>query len=406
LDLDKRVSNLPAQSATSARRDEMVLCLNSGSSTLKFALFVLHAADAEPKVVLEGAIERIGVETGASETNAWLEQCGVRRERSGHIRDHAMALEVAFALLAECGEAAPTLVGHRVVHGGVHYREPIRIDAAVVATLRTLVSLAPHHMPAAIASIDAIQVRYPNLPQFACFDTAFHARMPELAQRLPLPQRFHQEGVRRYGFHGLSYEYVLSCFGARPPARMVVAHLGCSLAAVLDGRGIDTTMGFTPSGGIFMGTRTGDLDPGVFIHLLRAERYTVEQLEQLVERESGLLAVGGSADMATLMQRASTDAAAQLAIRMFGYTVRKSIGSLVAALGGIDALVFTGGIGTHVAAVRAEACRGMQVFGVDVDAERNERGADIISYDGRACLVRVLATNEALMMARHAVHLR
>jgi acetate kinase len=405
--LDKRVSNSSVPAIPGVQRDKVVLCLNSGSSTLKFALFIVQPGDVEPKALLDGAIERIGIDTATDDANAWVVQSGVRVERFGQYHDHGAALVAVFALLAECGAPRPTLVGHRVVHGGAHFREPTRIDAAVLSDLRALVPLAPHHMPAAIASIAEIQLRYPELVQFACFDTAFHASMADVAQRLPLPTRLHQEGIRRYGFHGISYEYILSCFGPQPPARMVIAHLGSgsSLVAVQDGRAIDTTMGFTPSGGVFMGTRSGDLDPGVLIHLLREKRYSVDALEQLVNWESGLLGIGGSADMHTLITRISTDVAAQLAIRMFGYTIRKHIGGLIAALGGIDVLVFTGGIGAHVAAVRAEACHGLQLFGIDLDPERNDCGDTRISRDGSACLIRVLTTNENLVIARYATRI-
>jgi acetate kinase len=228
--------------------------------------------------------------------------------------------------------------------------------------------------------------------------------MPEVARRLPLPDRFDREGVRRCGFYGLSYEYVLSVMGPLLPSRVVIAHLGggSSLVAVKDGRAVDTTMGFTPAGGVLMGTRTGDLDPGVLVYVLREKNLSVDALETLVERESGLSAIGGTSDVKTLLARAGTDPRAKLALSMFGYAVRKAVGGLATVLGGIDALVFTGGIGEHAAEIRADVCDGLEYLGVRLDRERNARGDDLISTDSSPCAVRVIATNEELIVARHA----
>jgi acetate kinase len=226
--------------------------------------------------------------------------------------------------------------------------------------------------------------------------------MPEVARRLPLPDRFKE--IRRYGFHGLSYEYVMSALGPAAPSRIVIAHLGngASLVAVKDGRSIDTTMGLTPAGGILMGTRPGDLDPGVLIYLAREKGLGPDALEQLVDRESGLVAIGGTSDMKTLLERSPSDPRAQLAVEMFGYSVRKAIGAFAAALGGLDLLVFTGGIGEHAAPVRAEACRGLEPFGIEVDAKRNAAHAAIISAASSRAVVRVVTTDEDAVIARHA----
>jgi acetate kinase len=257
-------------------------------------------------------------------------------------------------------------------------------------------------MPACIAGIEAIAARHPGMPQVVCFDTAFHATLPEVARRLPLPDRFN--AVRRYGFHGLSYEYVMSTLGVEPPPRIVIAHLGngASLVAVKDGRAIDTTMGLTPTGGILMGTRSGDLDPGVLVYLARSNGLGPDALEHLVDRESGLLAVGGTSDMKTLLERSRSDPRARLAVQMFGYAVRKAIGAFAAALGGIDLLAFTGGIGERAAPIRAEACRGLEPFGIEVDAERNARDEEVISGASSRSVVRVVTANEDLVIARHA----
>ena len=382
---------------TAAAHDDVVLCVNSGSSSLKFAVFVVCAETFE--AVAEGAVEGIGLLQG----NAWLRAGIDRQERRDAYADHASAFDAAFALLRAGHTPAPSLVGHRIVHGGMRYREPVRIDEAVLRELRTLVRLAPLHLPAAIAGIEAVTLRLPEVPQVGCFDTAFHATLPEIARRLPLPERFDEAGIRRYGFHGISYEYVMSTLGDSVPPRVILAHLGngSSLVAVRDGKAVDTTMGLTPAGGILMGTRTGDLDPGVVVHLLREEKLSPDDVERLLVRESGLTAIGGTSDVKELVRRAGHDERARLALSMFGYAVRKAIGSFVAVLGGADLLVFTGGIGEHAAEVRREACRGLKARGIELDDDRNVRGLDVISADASRCTVRVIQTNEDLMIARH-----
>jgi acetate kinase len=373
----------------------MLLALNAGSSSLKFALF--DPDGGGERRLAEGSIERIG----ASSSRAWIGRGGERDERGTACRDHREALELAFELLGEGSRSRLAAVGHRVVHGGVDHVQPTRVDRALVEQLRELSVLAPLHLPASLAGIEAILARHPELPQVACFDTAFHASLPEVARRLPLPERF--DAVRRYGFHGLSYESVMATLGASAPARIVIAHLGsgASLVAVRDGRAVDTTMSFTPSGGIPMGTRSGDLDPGILIYLLRVHGLDADALEQLIERESGLLALGGSADLITLLERSATEEGARLATQSFGYAVRKTIGAYAAALGGLDLLVFTGGIGQHAAPVRAEACRALEAFGVELDRERNERNADVVSTRSSRAVIRVIATREEEMIARH-----
>ncbi len=387
--MGKHVTTLDTAAAT------VVLAVNSGSSSLKFALFEIN--DGSERRVAEGAVERVGGDGG----RAWIRQGTAQTERESTCEDHGAALDVAFELLAERGLERVKVAGHRVVHGGPEHVQPAIVDDALVASLRLIVPLAPLHMPASIAGIEAIAARHPTLPQVVCFDTAFHATLPEVARRLPLPDRF--KDVRRYGFHGLSYEYVMSTLGDAP-SRIVIAHLGngASLVAVKDGRAIDTTMGLTPTGGILMGTRTGDLDPGVLVYLAREKGLGPDALEHLVDRESGLLAIGGSSDMKTLLERVETDSRARLAVEMFGYAVRKAIGAFAAALGGIDLLVFTGGIGERAAKVRAEACRGLEPFGIEVDAERNAHNEEIISGTRSCSVVRVVKTDEDLVIARHA----
>jgi acetate kinase len=294
--------------------------------------------------------------------------------------------------------------GHRVVHGGTAYTSPQHVDARLLDTLRTLSTFAPLHQPSAIEGIDAIASRLPELPQVACFDTAFHHCLPELAQRFPLPRSLWQEGIRRYGFHGLSYEFILQKLGAAVHGRTIIAHLGngSSLAAVQNGHPLDTTMGLTPTGGVMMGTRSGDLDPGILLYLLQAKDYSVEQLAHLVNHEAGLLGISDlSSDMQILLDKRGSEPHVAQAVEMFCYQLRKQIGALTAVLGGLDTLVFTGGIGAQAAPVRWEVCQGLAYLGVELDAQRNETHAKIISTTQSACCVQVIATNEELMIARH-----
>jgi acetate kinase len=358
----------------------VLLCVNSGSSSLKCALFEIR-----------GESERaLG-----------------RAEHPVSSGDYEAALEAALASFDEQRLPPPGAAGHRVVHGGPNLAEPVVVDDDVLAELREAVAFAPLHMPAAIAGIEAIGARY-DIPQVACFDTAFHRRMPEVAQRLPLPESLVDDGVRRYGFHGLSYEYVVGALGPAALGRAVLAHLGngASMAAVYHGRSLDTTMGFTPAGGLVMSTRPGDLDPGVAVYLLREKGYDAARLEQLIDRESGLIALsGGTSDMQTLVEARDRDPRAALAVDAFCYHARKHVGALVTVLGGLDTLVFTGGIGEKAASVRAEICQGLEHLGVELDDERNSRNADVISTPGSACAVRVVRTDEDLVIARHTAAL-
>jgi acetate kinase len=378
--------------------EDIALCLNAGSSSLKFALFRVTAHSEESLAV--GAIEHLG----SLSARATLTVGEQRTERACAHADIADALNAAFQMLDERGLPAATLVGHRVVHGGQAHLRPTRVDTGLVESLKTLIPLAPLHLPGGIAGIEAGLARLPKVPQVACFDTSFHANLPEYAARFALPSRLYDEGVRRYGFHGLSYEYILSRLGDPAPPRLIVAHLGngASLAAIRDGKSVDTTMGFTPGGGILMGTRSGDLDPGLVLYLLREKGYTPSTLEDLLERKSGLLGVAGSADMRELAERQAHDPLARLAIVMMGYAVRKSIGAYLAVLGGLDLLVFTGGIGEHTPAIRQEACRGLSAFGLALDPSKNAGNMPQIHADSSACRILVMATDEDRMIARHA----
>ncbi len=379
--------------------ESIVLAVNSGSSSLKFALFEMD--EGRERRLVDGAVERIGADEG----RAWIRHGETRTERTANCQNHGAALALGLELLAMSNQRPLSVVGHRVVHGGCEHVQPAIVDEVLLASLHRLVPLAPLHMPACVAGIEAIVARDPGMTQVVCFDTAFHATLPEVARRLPLPDG--QRDVRRYGFHGLSCEYTMSTLGPNPPSRIVIAHLGngSSLTAVKDGRSIDTTMGFTPTGGILMGTRSGDLDPGVLIYLAREQGLGPDALEHLVDRESGLLAVGGTSDMKTLLERSLTDARARLAVEMFTYAVKKAIGAFVAALGGLDVLVFTGGIGERAGAIRAAACDGLQPLGIDIDSERNARHDAVISGESSRAVVRVVTADEDLVIARHALQL-
>jgi acetate kinase len=383
---------------TSAKH--VILCLNSGSSSLKFALY--HLGEAEEVRLAHGAVERIGLADGY----LWIR--GVDNDALVDVHrdfpDHTAATEGISAAAKGSGFPPPVAVGHRVVHGGPDHTAPERVEAPLLAELRRLVPFAPLHLPSAIQGIEAIAARFPGLPQVACFDTAFHRRMPEVAQRFPLSSDLWHEGIRRYGFHGLSYEYIVATLGAAAQGRLVIAHLGngASLAAVLNGQPRDTTMGFTPTGGVMMGTRSGDLDPGVLIHVMRAKSYGADELDELANHQAGLLGVSGlSPDMKTLLEQREHEPNAAQAVELFCYQLRKHIGALTAVLGGLDTLVFTGGIGERAAPVRWEVCRGLAYLGVDLDPEQNAAHAEVISMPGSVCTVRVIPTNEDLMIARH-----
>jgi acetate kinase len=377
-----------------------ILCLNSGSSSLKFAVYRL--GEGRETRCVEGAVERIGLE----DARLWLhdERGEALRDTPGEFPQHGSALRALFGALE--AHRLPTLdaVGHRVVHGGPDHTVHARVDAPLLARLREFIPLAPLHLPSAVLAIEAVASEFPELPQVACFDTAFHRRMPEVAQRLPLPRSLWDEGLRRYGFHGLSYEYVLRELAPEPQQRSLIAHLGngASLAAVRGKDPIETTMGLTPTGGLMMGTRSGDLDPGVLLYLMAEKGYDAQRLGRLVDRESGLLGVSDtSSDMKTLLETRGEDPRAAQAVELFCYRVRQHLGALAAVLGGLDALVFTGGIGERAAPVREEICRDLAHLGVRLDRSRTESNADPISKAGAPCTVRVIPTQEDLMIARH-----
>src|SRR5918997_2737456 len=393
-----------AESAVNARR---LLTINTGSSSLKAALYRLRE-DATETPELRVEASRIGGKSGGMRL---VDDRGeILEERRDDLPDHAAALDALMSRLRDRGLDRDDLaaVGHRIVHGGDRHCEPERLTPGVVTDLRALVPIDPNHLPQAIAAIEAVGRTYPAVPQVACFDTAFHSRMPRVARLYALPSRFAEGGIIRYGFHGLSYEYVMEELRRLEPeaaaGRVVVAHLGngASMAAVRGGVGVDTTMGFTPTGGPVMGTRSGDLDPRVPLFLLEKRGMSPTEVSDLLNKQAGLLGVSGtSADMRDLLDREAYDGRAAEAVALFCYQAKKFLGALAAALGGVDALVFTGGIGEHSATVRERVCEGLEFPGIRIDTDRNAAHSPVISSDDAAVTVRVVPTDEDLMVARH-----
>jgi acetate kinase len=393
---------------TANQQARRVLTINVGSSSLKAVLYRIETAET---VELRATAERIG------RPDACLRiadaQGRMVHRHSDPLPDHPAALQALLTWLqAEGFDSELSAIGQRVVQGGSQYSAPTLISDTLLAALRSLVPLDTEHLPQALQVIDYLRQAYPLVPQVACFDTAFHRRMPQVAQMYPLPRDLWDAGVARYGFHGLSYEYTLQELRALDPeaadGRVIIAHLGhgASMAAVHRGVPVDTTMGLTPTGGLVMSTRTGDLDPGVLLFLLESKGLTPTALSRLVSKESGLLGVSGTtADMQDLLEREATDSRAADAVEMFCYQARKHLGGLVAALCGLDTLVFTAGIGEHSAAIRARICQGLGYLGLEVDAARNAAHAPVISRDASRVAVRVIPTDEDLMIARHTYRL-
>jgi len=373
---------------------DAILTVNVGSSGIKLATYVGDVRRAR------GALARDS--GGGAWTLSWDGVTSV----VGAAQD-PMPVDAVIDWLDDHGIFASCVaVGHRIVHGGRTYAAPIWIDAAAVEALTALVPLAPDHLPAALAAVRRVMTRAPKLRQAACFDTAFHRTMPETARRFGLSRALAEAGVVRYGFHGLSCEFIVGeLLGlAALGARTIIAHLGngVSLTAVHEGRSIDTTMGMTPTGGVVMGTRSGDLDPGVVLYLLRALRMTPETINAEVNDRGGLVGLSGSTgDVRSLLAHRVADPDAALALDLLCYQIRRAIGSLTAALGGLDTLVFTGGIGEHASPVRWEICAGLDCIGVRIDADRNRWNDPVISTAGAPVTVRVIETNEELVIARH-----
>jgi acetate kinase len=380
---------------------EPILVINAGSSSIKFSVF--ETADNRSLAPgAHGQVEGLGT-TAQLEVSDTHGRTLTEQHMTGNDYEAAIAAIHGWFAGHSGGEAGFCGIGHRVVHGGSQFSQPVLIDDQVIAALEPL---APLHQPHHIAAIRAFAAAAPDVPQIACFDTAFHQSQPALAQHFALPRELTAKGIRRYGFHGLSYEYIVSALPRVAPecarGKLIVAHLGngASLCAIDDRRSIATTMGFTPVDGLVMGTRTGLLDPGVILYLLQHENMDATAVETLINERSGLLGVSGlSSDMRTLL--ASGLPAAKEAVDLFVYRIGRELGSLAAALDGVDAVVFTGGIGEHAAEIRGRVCRDAKWLGVTLDETANEAGGPRISLPASATSAWVVPTDENLMVARH-----
>jgi acetate kinase len=386
-----------------------LLVINAGSSSIKFAVYQTQAQSGDLTVEFSGAVDGIGVQPLFGVKDSQGQPVWKQAVASAELQNHAQAIALIQAWLDGQGISdSLAAVGHRVVHGGKQYSEPTQVTEAILTELERLVPLAPLHQPHNLAAIRAIAQMNPDLPQVACFDTAFHRTQPVLAQQFALPMSFTDEGVLRYGFHGLSYEYIASSLSDFAPelvsARVVVAHLGngASLCALKQGQSVATTMGFSPLDGLVMGSRCGNIDPGVLLYLMREHGMDADGLQQLLYYQSGLLGVSGiSSDMRLLLD--SDDPQAVLAVDLFVYRIVREIGSLIAALGGLDGLVFTGGIGENSAPIRAKIIQQLAWLGITLDEEANEQACDRISTIDSGVSAWVLPTDENLMIAQHVL---
>lgn len=383
-----------------------VLAINGGSSSIKFALYRMGES---PQRRLHGSVDRIGLAGTASAFSDDVRNAEERRD-IGEV-DRGMAADIVIDWLERsAGLQSIDVVGHRVAHGGSRHVEPQFVSDDLLGALRGISGYAPEHLPAEIALIDRFSERLPRLPQVACFDTAFHRTMPDVARTLAIPARLRAGGVERYGFHGLSYAYLMEALAREAGAeaargRIVLAHLGngASLAAVHGGRSVDTSMAFTPAAGVPMSTRSGDIDPGLVLYLAQTEGMTPQAFNDMVNHQSGLLGVSEtSGDVRDLLEREAHDPRAALALALFCYHVKKRIGAFAAALGGVDSIVFAGGIGENAPAIRARIFAGLEFLGVDLDPGRNARNAALISSPSSRVGVRVIHTNEEVMIARAA----
>ena len=380
-----------------------ILTINGGSSSIKFALF---AGGAPLRRILEGSIERIGLPEAALRVKGLNPTDNFSRPVAAP--DHTVAVGALMDWIEErLGRIALTAVGHRMVHGGPKYSDPQLITKEMVEELRQLKPFDPEHLPEEILLTEAFHRRFPDLPQVACFDTAFHHDLPRVARLLPIPRRYEAQGVRRYGFHGLSYSFLMGELARLAGAeaaqgRIILAHLGngASLAAVHHGKAVDTSMGFTPTAGVPMSTRSGDLDPGLVWYLARTEKMSAKQFNEMVNFQSGLLGISETgSDMRDLLERETQDARAAEVVALFCYQVKKWVGAFAAALGGLDTMVFAGGIGENAAIIRTRICDGLGFLGIELEETRNVANMDVISSETSGISVRVIRTDEEWMIA-------
>jgi acetate kinase len=388
----------------SSPKPARILTINGGSSSIKFALF---EAGESLERIFSGALERIGLPETALRVKGANQADNISQRVAAP--DHAVAVSTLMDWIEKrLGRDTLTAVGHRVVHGGPNYSNPQHITPEMIVELRGMSPFDPEHLPEEILLTEAFHRRFPNLPQVACFDTAFHHDLPRVSRLLPIPRRYEALGVRRYGFHGLSYGFLMGELArlAGPEAaqgRIILAHLGngASMAAVHEGKPVDTSMSFTPTAGLPMSTRSGDLDPGLLWYLARTEGLNAKGFNEMVNFQSGLLGVSEtSSDMQDLLDRETQDVRAAEAVALFCYQARKWVGGFAAALGGLDTLVFAGGIGENAPKVRARICAGLEFLGIKLEEKPNATNENIISTDGGRVAVRVIRTDEELMIAR------
>ena len=385
---------------TETEPELIVLALNSGSSSLKFGLY--NVGMSQTAALLTGEAESIGAE--GAKISARDSSGTVLLSELSAVPGQMEAVIRIGRLLADAKMPAPAAVGHRIVHGGPKLRRHSLINNSILRQFEAARTFAPLHIPSALSVIRFAQEHFPGVPQVACFDTTFHAGLPDVARILPISRELQQEGIQRYGFHGLSCESIVRQLAGDLPDRLVIAHLGngASVTAVKAGRSVDTSMGLTPTGGVMMGTRSGDLDPGVLVYLMREKKFDASMLEDLFDRHSGLSGISGiGGDMRRLHEAAPSNADARLAIQMFCYSVRKQIAAMIAVLDGIDALVFTGGIGENDSEVRAAVCGGLSWIGVSLDEARNRSAANPISDASSRSAALVIASQEDEQIARH-----
>jgi acetate kinase len=381
-----------------------ILTINGGSSSIKFALF---EAAVPLRRILDGSIERIGQPEAILRVKGLDQADNFSRPLAAP--DHTAAVGILMDWIEErLGRVALSAVGHRVVHGGPKYSDPQLVTKEIVEELRQITPFDPEHLPEEILLTEAFHRRFPDLPQVACFDTAFHHDLPRVARLLPIPRRYEAQGVRRYGFHGLSYSFLMGELARlagteAAQGRVILAHLGngASLAAVHHGKAVDTSMGFTPTAGVPMSTRSGDLDPGLVWYLARSEKVSAKQFNEMVNFQSGLLGISEtSSDMRDLLECEAQDVRAAEAVALFCYQVKKWVGAFTAALGGLNTLVFAGGIGENAPVVRTRICDGLGFLGIELEDKRNATNEGVISSDASKISVRVLHTDEELMIAR------
>jgi acetate kinase len=380
-----------------------ILVINCGSSSLKFSIYDPAAFELE----IAGTMTGIG--EGKGQLKITNRQGRLLENKRRKYSDLKSAVKSLITLLrSDRYHVNLAAIGHRLVQGGPDHREPELITDELLNQLHEFIYLAPNHLPSELATIKTFRSAFPEIPQMACFDTAFHKDLPAYIKRYPLPEAYQKKGLIKYGFHGLSYAYILQKLLAENPAavhqKIIIAHLGngASMAAVQNGQCLDTTMGLSPIGGLVMATRSGDLDPGVILFLLKQYGLSVNELDELLSKSSGMTAIAGTGDMQELLAKETTDSKAAEAIKVFCYQAKKQIGGLAAALGGLDVLVFTGGIGANSPAIREHICRDMKFLGIELNQRANHKGQQTISLNTSRVAVRVLPTNEELMIAKAA----